>query len=435
MTLLHRPTTSLNMFAVLTALSVTACSDDPDPASDDSVETGKSEQAPTGDASAESPENKPGPLVILTERASTDGNVHYLHVVEDWPESGELDYDKAVELGPPGVMKVGGSSIYFYQGATGAIDRFTVDAELNIKRGAKLSFSAYGIKDFDPEPIWVSNELAFMLDEKTAQIVRFNPSAMKIEGADDIREDVLERVGAKVQFQLGIPAGERLFTTTSWHNWTTNEVYTATVLGVFDQADTSNGPRLVEDDRCAASVGIGPFVDGDHIYAVGDGATGFDILANPKKSKNPQCVVRMPIDGDAFEEDYFIDLQEVTGSPAIYMAYPMVGHKLLVSMWNPDVEVSVAKKDAKDAAWFWEGPPYYQYAIIDLETKEVQKIEGLPDAAMRSPKVLIVDERNFVQTFREDKGSDVHRIDPDGTVTQVLTNETSTNVQFVGRLP
>ena len=93
-----------------------------------------------------------------------------------------------------------------------------------------------------------------------------------------------------------------------------------------------------------------------------------------------------------------------------------------------------AKKDATKADWFWEGPPFYQYAIIDLETKAVQKVEGLPDAAMRSPKVLIADERNYVQTFREDKGTDLHRIDPDAKVTEVLTNASGTNVQFIGRL-
>jgi hypothetical protein len=371
----------------------------------------------------------------LTERSSNDLSVHYLHVVDEWPESGELDYDRAVELGPPGVMRVDGSAIYFYHAEKGEIERLTVDDELNVTRDPKrLSFVAYGIKGFDPEPIWVSKTLAFMVDEKTAQVARFNPSTLRIEGVEPIDPNVLERDGLKVQFQLGIAAGDRLFTATSWRSWDTNTVYTATVLGVFNQADTANGPQLIEDKRCAASVAVGPFVDDKHVYAIGDGVNGFDILANPNLSDKPQCVVRMPIDGDAFDQDYFLDIQEVTGSPAIYMAYPMVEHKLLVSMWNPDVELSVAKKDATKADWFWEGPPYYQYAIIDLETKAVTKVEGLPDAAMRSPKVLIVDERNYVQTFREDKGSDLHRIDPDGTVTKVLENSTSTNVQFIGRL-
>jgi hypothetical protein len=374
------------------------------------------------------------PLVILTERVVNDLSIHYLHVVADWPKSGKLDYSRAFELGPPGVMRVDGSAIYFYHAEKGEIERLTVDERLNVKGGKTLSFVAYGIQGFDPEPIWVSKDRAFMVDEKTAQVARFNPSTMKIETVEPVNPDVLEHDGLKVQFQLGVAAGDRLFTAVNWRSWESNTVYTATVLGVFDQTDTKGGPELIEDKRCAASVAVGPFVEDEYVYAIGDGVNGFDILANPNLSENPQCVVRMPIDGDAFEEDFFIDLQQVTGSPAIYMAYPMDGHKLLVSMWNPDVEVSVVKKDPKNPDWFWKRPPYYQYAIIDLETKDVTKVDGLEQAAMGSPKVLIVDDRNFVQTFREDKGSDLHRIDPDAKVTKVLENSSGTNVQFIGRL-
>lgn len=408
-------------------LGLTGCADDDEPGSSDAGS--KPDASSDSDAGA-----KKRPLVILTERTANDLSLHYLHVVEDWPESGELDYDKALEIGTPGVARIVGSELFFYHPEKGEIEKLTVDEDLNIKRGARLSFGAVGIKSFDPEPVYVSSEVAFMIDEKTAQIARFNPSTMKLGDVEKMREDVLERDELKVQMQLGVAAGERVFTSVSYRSWDTNNVYTAAVLGVFDQNDISDGPQLIEDDRCAASVAIGPFVNGNYVYAVGDGVHGFDLLANPKMSEKPQCVVRMPIDGDAFEEDYFIDIQEVTGSPAIYMAYPMVENKLLVSMWNPDVELSVAKKDPTKADWFWEGPPYYVYAIIDLQTKQVTKVEDLTQSAMRSAKVLFVDDRNYVQTFRADKGSDVHRVDPDAKVTQVLHNSSGTNVQFVGRL-
>lgn len=419
---LQRPT-SLSTFAVLTLLSapvlgVSGCSDD--------------EPGPAGTPTAPS-ELPNGPLVIITERTANDLTLHYLHVLEDWPESGELNYDDALELGPPGVARVQGKELLFYHAMRGEFEKLTVTDELEVERGDRLSFGAVGIQGFDPEPIWVSDELAFMIDEKTAQVAQFNPSTMRLGDVTPIKKDVLERDGLKVQMQLGVAAGGRLFTTVSYRSWDTNNVYKAVVLGVFDQEDPGEGPELIEDQRCAASVTISPFVDGDYVYAVGDGVHGFDLIANPKTTEKPQCVVRLPVDGDAFEEDYFVDLQELTGSPAIYMAYPMVEHKLLISMWDPEVELSVAKKDPNKADWFWEAPPYYKYAIIDLETKDLNVVD-LPPASMRSPKVLIVDQRNFVQTFRADKGSDVHRIDPDGAVSEVLHNASGTNVQFVGRL-
>ena len=374
------------------------------------------------------------PLVILTERESTDQSIHYLHVLPDWPESHELDYKVAFELGKPGVMYVDGSSIYFWHAQDGVLEKFSVDDKLKIERGAKLAFGAKGIMSFDAEPIWVNSELAFMVDEKTGQIAQFNPTTMKLGEVDKVDPAVLDRDGLKVQFQLGIAAGSRIFTAVSWRDWETNKVHTATVLGTFNQDDTKNGPKLIEDERCTASVTVGPFADGDYVYAVGDGVNGFDMIANPNKSAKPQCVVRVKKDANSFDADYFIDLQDVTKSPAIFMAYPMSGHKLLVSMWNPDVAVEKARMGSMKADWFWNRPPYYVYAIIDLQTKDVKRVDGIPEGIVNSPKLLVVDDKNYVQTYRDDKGTDLHRVDTDGKVTDVLKSPSSANVQYLGRL-
>jgi hypothetical protein len=45
-----------------------------------------------------------------------------------------------------------------------------------------------------------------------------------------------------------------------------------------------------------------------------------------------------------------------------------------------------------------------------------------------------VDEQNFVQLYRDDGGSSLHRVDPDGSVTQVLESGEGTDVQYLGRL-
>jgi hypothetical protein len=410
-----------------------ACTDDAShskPPKADTTSTGASTDS-TNDASAANP----GPLVIVTEREDpSGGSLHYLYVVKDWPSSGVLDDGSAVELGPPGVAIVQDHAFYFYHAQAGTVEKLTVDKDLHVTRGEQISFSDSGIVGFDAEPIRVSSELAFMVDEKTAQVARWNPSKMEIEGVDPINPDVLERDGMKVQFQLGVAAGKRVFTNVNWRDWGAATVVSAAALGVFEQDSPKDGPAIVADERCAPSVAIGPFKDAeDRVYAVGDGAQGFDLIASANKIANHQCVVRMNADADGFDPDFFVDLQEVTQSPAIYMAYPMPGHKLLVSMWAPDVSLDPFV-DRKDADWFWNHPPYYDYAIIDLETKTATKVEGLARASVSSPKSLIVDDQNYVQLFREDHGSTLHRVEADGKVEQVLDNPGSTNVQFLGRL-
>jgi uncharacterized protein DUF4374 len=236
-----------------------------------------------------------------------------------------------------------------------------------------------------------------------------------------------------VQFQLGISDDGRLFTTTNWRNWDTNKVYPGTALGVFDQDHTAGGPKIVSDERCAASVAVGPWQVGDYVYAVGDGAQGFDMVANPNKSPAPQCVVRMHPGADEFDHDYFVDLNDVTKSPAIYMAYPMADNKLLVNMWSPDEDIE-KHRDPKAPGWYWEINPYFVYAIVDLEGKTSSVVEDLSPAGIQSQKTLILDAKNYVQRFRDDRGSTLYRMNADGSVTQILDNPSGTNVQYIGRL-
>jgi len=236
----------------------------------------------------------------------------------------------------------------------------------------------------------------------------------------------------KVQFQLGTAAKKRVFTTANWRSWDTNTIEPYAALAAFNQASPGD-MSIIEEDRCAPSVAISPFVDQDYVYLVSDGTQGFDILASPKKVDKHQCIVRMKPDADAFDKDYFIDLQELTKTPAIYMAWPMAQHKLLVSLWSPDEDVA-KYMTTMDAAWFWDRPPTYVYVIVDLLTKKSTEVKDLPPASARSPKSLIVDGENYVQLFDEDKAATLYRVTTDGKAKQVLTTPGSTNVQFLGRL-
>ena len=418
----HTPSILWHVAAITLATSLCACSSDDERA-----------QGPSNSANVVGT----GALLVITERESTDGSsLHYLHVLSEWPSSGELNYDEAEELGEPGVAFVQDKALYFYHAQAGTVEKITVDDDLKVHRGQdtddEFSLLGKGISGFDAEPIKASSDLAFMVDEKSAQIARWNPKKMELEGVDPIPGELLERDGLKVQFQLGVAAGKRVFTAANYRNWDTNSVVQAAALGVFDQSSPGD-MKIVEDDRCAPSVAIGPFVDQDYVYVVSDGAQGYDLLASAKKVDKPQCVVRMKTDANAFDKDYFIDLQELTKSPAIYMTFPMTEHKLLVSMWSPDEDVS-KYMTTKDAAWFWDRPATYEYAIIDLLKKTVTKVDDLPLSAARSPKTLFVDQQNYVQLFREDRGADLYRVKIDGTAEKVLASPGSSNVQFLGRL-
>lgn len=375
------------------------------------------------------------PLVIVTELQTPETAFHYLHIVQDWPSDGKLDESKALEYGTAGVTHVQHGLIYFYRPEEGQYVRYELQSDSTLSRSDPMSFMRYGISGNNAETIWAADDLAFMVDEDSGQIARWNPSEMKVEQVDPIDPDVLTRDGLKAQFQLGLVAKNRIFTSANWRSWDTNEVHQAAAVGIFDEDSPANGPKIVEDDRCAASVSVGNWLDdNDMLYAVGDGAQGFDVEGNPKKTPNPQCVVRMKDDGDAFDKDFFIDLQKVTGSPVIYFVYPMQDpHKILVNMWSPDVDINEVA-DPNNPGWWWNLNEDFEYTIVDMEKQTSDRITDLPRGSIQSQKNLTLDGLNYVQRFRDDRGSTLHRVNPDGTTEQVLDLPSGVNVQYISRL-
>lgn len=397
--------------------------------SDDDENKSESSGSPATDGSHASA------LVLTTASKTNDGATAYLHVLADWPDNQELDNGKAIELGGGGYTNTAFGAIYYYTADTAAITKYTVDKDsLEVHEGETVSFSGYGFALYDPEPIYVSETLAFLLDEKSGQIARWNPTTMLIDSVENLDADQLERDGLNIQFQSGVAAGKRLFTTTNWRDWGAGKSEPVVALSVFDQDAPAGGPQLIlEDDRCTPSASIQAFKEKDDVYIIGDGGLGYDLLANRNKTDKHQCVLRAHADADEYDPDFFVDLQDVTGSPAIYTAYNMGDDKLLVAEWSPDVPV--ADHAQEDPQWFWELPPYYEYAIVDLKAKTAKKVEGLSRAAIQFSKPLIANGVNYVQLYRnEDRGSSLHSVSKQGEVTQQIEFPKGTDAQFVGSL-
>jgi len=386
-----------------------------------------------GDASVAVPGK--GALVIVAEREGPEAALQYLHVMADWPDSKRLDNSAGVELGEYVTTHAMGNAVYVYNPDDGRVRRFSVDEKLAIKETGELSFAALGTSP-DAENIWASDERAYLVDESAGVIVVWNPSAMEILGSTPIAEDLLTRGELPTQFQQGAAMAGRGVTAVNWRNWDTYEAHPAAALGLFDAKSMSPVLTILEDERCAPSVALSPFFDDEgNAYLVGDGALGFDILASPKPAKRPPCVLRVKAGERKFDPDFFIDLAALTGSPAFYTAHPMAGGtKLLVNLWAPSVDVaSVA--DPKDPDWYWNYPPYFEYAIVDLKAGTSKPVAALPRAAVQFSVTLRVDDLNYVQLYEPDgKGTTLYRVAPDGAVNDVLSLGEGSDVQYLGRI-
>jgi hypothetical protein len=374
-----------------------------------------------------------GHLIVVTERESPETSMQYLHVLEAWPEDDKVDYAKAVELGEFVSVHALGNAVFVHQPEEATVRKLIVGANGDVAEDVTVSFAAQGALGVAGDMIYVSETRAYLLDETSGQFVVWNPSTMEVLGSFDLDKDVLTRDGLAAQISRGVALGGEGFVSMSWRDWETLDYYDSAAIGVFDATSLEPKLRVLEDDRCASTVAT-PFDGGDgFVYLVSDAALGFDAIANPMRTQKKLCVLRMRPGSGELDKDFFVDIKEVLGTPGFYAAHPMKSGKLLVNMWAPDVEVSsVAKGD--DSNWYWEYPAYFEYAIVDLAKGTSIPVKELTRAAVQFSSTLGVDGETYVQTYRDDMGSDLQRVDLDGSITRVLSNGPATDVQYLGRV-
>jgi hypothetical protein len=352
----------------------------------------------TGGSGSAPPADTDGHLIVVTERESPEASLQYLHVLDGWPESGEVDYGSALELGEFVNVYALGNAVFVHQPEDATVRKLVVEADGSVSEDRTLSFAAYGVTG-SGDMVYASAERAQYVDEESAQIVVWNPSTMAA----------------------------------SWRDWDTLEYHDAAAIGVFDASAMNPELQIIEDERCASTVTT-PFDGGDgFVYLVSDAALGFDALANPNRTAKALCVLRIRPGANAFDPDFFVDLKAALGSPGFYAAHPMDGGKLLVNTWARDVALEGIASPA-DPSWYWELPPYFEFAIVDLATGSSTPVAGIPRAAVQWSVTLRVDGGTYVQNYRADGGSDLHRVEPNGSVVHVLSNGADTDVQYLGHV-
>ena len=372
-------------------------------------------------------------LLVVTERESPEVSMQYLHVLADWPADGKLDYRAAVELGEFVNVQAFDDAVYVHQPEDASIRKLLVTPDGTVTETARLLLSAYGVSGFSGDMIYVSPERAYFLDETAGVLLSWNPATMSIVSSSAIAEDALSRQGLPAQISRGIALGGEGFVAASYRDWETYAYYDAAAIGVFDASESSPELRIIEDERCASTVTT-PFDGGDgYVYLFSDAALGFDALANPTRTEKALCVLRMRPGAGEFDPEFFLDLRQALASPGFYAAHPMKGGKLLVNVWAPDVDAE-GVADPEDPMWYWDAPPYFEYAIVDLESGSAVPVPDITRAAVQWSITLRADGETYVQTYRDDQGSDLRHVDPDGRVTVVISNDAGTDIQYIGRV-
>jgi hypothetical protein len=389
------------------------------------VSCSSDETAPAEDSSglAGTVEN---PVVLLAERVENpDSRQIYVSLLPDLPAA-PIDRSKAYEFGNVDLSTANGK-IYVFDRTGVTMTRYRasdgyelVPDTLADGSPATLGFQQIGLPGFGFENLFLSPERAYLIDWGEYRIVVWNPETMELETT--IALDVALKEGYALSDSYLVSAnvvdGKVFIGVYVWQTYANFSAHPGAGVIVVDPNAASPEPRLIEDDRMMGASKLFPTQD-NRVLVVGDQYSGLYNSFGEAPDENPPAgVLRISPAGRelsalAFDDDYFVNLEEVTGSPGIYASYLIDSTNVLLQAWDPESPVNV---ETADEYWY---APEYVYLLVDLEAKTSRRVEELPKASAGSVEQFLFDGRLYVQTYetREEdvgRGAIVHRVSPQG---------------------
>jgi uncharacterized protein DUF4374 len=320
---------------------------------------------------APAPGEGSAPAVMLSVISSNpDGRLTYVGAFPDVP-SGEVGVDSMLEFGDAYYYAFDGS-IFVWEREQAAITRYEVGDDMSLARGNTISFVSYGFK-FGAELTFVSPTRAYMNVSEQDLVIVWDPSTMEVTGTFPANLPTPEGLDT-FPVQIG-RSGDNVYWAVISTNYDAVEVYPKNVLAIAP-ADEDGPVTIVEDDRCVPALG-GYITGNGDIYLVG-GADADAIRAyNPAAAYPPTCVVRVKANATEFDPDFFIDLTQATGSPALPGTWRIDDQYVLARVWDPEDPMPETIDE------YWSGTSFVSKRI-DIQTGEVSDFPAPPKGGFSS---------------------------------------------------
>ncbi len=284
--------------ALLFALSLTACGSD-DSAPDD-TEGGAPSDATT---------------YALTAQVFGDTeNTTYVLLTDTIDEKTSLSLDEAVVEVPGRALGTGaeGAGALFVASDQGpTVTRYVLEPGGELAEDGTVSFLGQGITKFGEyggQFQYVAADKAYWFDGPTAQIVVWDPSAMKVGGTISLEQ--LAHEGEVLSFTAApVRIGPKLYSFAAWRR----ELEVVPRLAVVIVDTERDSAEIVQDTRCGyVRDGV---LDADGFLYLATEA--FGAAAAYLNHENPEpCLLRLDTSTDGFDPDFYVSLSELSGASA-----------------------------------------------------------------------------------------------------------------------
>jgi hypothetical protein len=375
----------------------------------------------------------PSAVVVLTRACTPDACSHYLSAVDQLPADGVLDRRQALEFGDV-QGSVHGDAVYIFDFTDQTVQRFRLNPSSELEAGPILSFQGLGL-GFVAGILnaWGAPDRAFLLDPSSGQVVTWDPIEMIIVATTPIPEEFLERDGFRADFTWPAVIDDRVYYNAYWFDFEGYAGSTRAGTLSFDARSDQPELTLLEEERCGGSSSSAPFASPDgRVHVVGDGVGGLFTVVGA--GSGGACALRVALSGTGFDPGYALDL---IGGDALALSGAWSldgGAALLANVWMPSTPPALPL----DVEQYWSSSEF-GWLIIDTETGETRRVDGIPLAGAGNLTPLSLDGVRHVQIYppgREgvDPEASLYAVQPDGSAQLVLRGGPAGDFEMIGRI-
>jgi hypothetical protein len=389
----------------------TGCGDDKGGGDDGDDDTGQDDGQDDGtDDDGAGDDGGEQPAVLVAERVFTpEGRSYYLSVLPDVP--GEpVDRAQALELTSADIEVFNGL-VYIRDRDANTMTRYRVSDDLALVEDGQLSFAGVGLGTGRYHSAYLTAERAYVMDSAEWRLIEWNPTTMELTG-----EIVPIDFAEKTELPFGAigpaaRAGDRLVSPIYWQDFENLVLYPGSGALIIDPASTEP-PVFVEDARVggafrsvaddAGDAYLIGTVGGD-LRLFGSALGGGDLPASG--------LLRIPAGEQAFDPDYAVDIEAITGSIGAWAVHRIDDTTVLAQVYDPEAA------DPADIDAYADSTDFV-YVLIDTEKGTFEPVEELARGGRGNAGDHVVDGRLYVQTSRgtgEDQFETVvHAVSPEG---------------------
>lgn len=325
---------------------------------------------PDASAHVEEPEAQTGVAYTLMIR-DPEGFSEYLIGGKDVPK-GTVETKTAVEL-RGGNWYYTDEAAYYDNWDRGSLQRYELRCNYKLELAGELSYQNFTSTN---GPIFVNAHVAYFLDGLNGVITRFDPTSMEITGTIDASE-LAPGDGWTMYTNFPERVGDRWLASVGFYHADATLLPPKNAVAIITD-DDAHPIRLIYDDRFAyRSTGSASDADGN-FYVLTDQGYPDDAFAQ-KRTPEPR-LVRVKRDADEIDRDFEINVAELLNlkTPWVNCIRTMRDNKVAIQAWQSEIkpEDVFTKERTSDVL------PYYDWYLIDLETREVKKFSGVPSAVI-----------------------------------------------------